>query len=218
MSCYRYTHTSPHIYYSPPKHPCLFHFIDCLCALSCLLISCSASGCCLFHKSCLSGSAGDATPSLLSWIMYFIYSPSSFYRSVWGHEEKAFYKTINANLISAHPPPPHQSQLQRGHKDGEGDNQLIWSSALGNGERKRSWGTDIHLLGMIELRRERELERREGWRNEVVWVTEDEGARAWEMQWVCVLDMRVWKIEMQRMKYCKIVWWKTDGVIGGTAM
>lgn len=36
------------------------------------------------------------------------------------------------------------------------DNQLIWSSALGNGERKRSWGTDIYLLGMIELRRERE--------------------------------------------------------------
>lgn len=116
---------SPLIYHSPPKHPCLFHFIDRLCALSCPLISCSASGCCLFHKSCLSGSAGDATPSLLSWIMYFIYSPLSFYGSVWGQEEKAFYKNINANLISAHPLPPHQSQLQRGHKDGKGDNQLI---------------------------------------------------------------------------------------------
>lgn len=108
-----------------------------------------------------------------------------FTGSVQGQKEKPFYKNINANLISAAPPPAHhypRLSRQRGPKEGEGDNQLIWSSALGNGERKRSWGMDIHLLGMIELRTEWELERREGWRNEVVWVTEEGGARAWETQ------------------------------------
>lgn len=37
---------------------------------------------------------------------------------------------------------------------------------------------DIHLLGMIELRTELELERREGWRKEVLWVTVEGEAHA----------------------------------------
>lgn len=102
-------------------------------------------------------------------------------------DEKDIFKNINANLILAYPPPPWW--LRSAEKGGRASqrqdrvhNQLIWSSALGNGERKRSWGTDIHLLGMIELRTEWELQRREDWRNEVLGVTVNESACAWEIQ------------------------------------
>lgn len=51
-SGYTCKHTrSPHMYYTPPKQPCLFHFIDRLSALSCPLISCSAL-CLLYAPGC----------------------------------------------------------------------------------------------------------------------------------------------------------------------
>lgn len=75
-------------------HAALWNFTDHLYAFSCPLISCSvpllwASGGCPFNKSLLSGSAGEATPSSVSQIMYFIYFHLSFYRVCPGAEGKA---------------------------------------------------------------------------------------------------------------------------------
>lgn len=125
-----------------------------------------------------------------SGFMYFIYSLLSFYGACLEPERKShFFKISMQTWFTLR---YHASfGRRRGRRDGGGDNQLIWSSALGNGERKRSWGTDIHLLGMIELRTEWELQRRENWRNEVVRVTEDEDACAWEMQGdVCLIRVK----------------------------
>lgn len=109
----RYMHTrSPHMYYKPPKQTCIFHFIDCLSVLSCPLILCSAlcfscmlPGCCFiflfffFLKSCLS--APSPLPAHLLYLFPFV---QGLFR---GSRKKPFYKNINANRISARPPPPH---------------------------------------------------------------------------------------------------------------
>lgn len=145
----RYMHTrSPHMYYKPPKQTCIFHFIDCLSVLSCPLILCSAlcfscmlPGCCfIFLFFFFLNHACQPPP--LSQPIYFIYSLLS--KACLGAAGKSHFIKISMQtgflLVLRH----HTDFGQ--YKGAQrcwwwvwgGDNQLIWSSALGNGERKRS--------------------------------------------------------------------------------
>lgn len=75
-----------------------------------------APGCCFvlfINSSCLFPQAYPPPPTPS--IKYFINSPLSSYRVCLGAmKKKAFHKNINANPISAHPPPPPRHQPAHG--------------------------------------------------------------------------------------------------------
>lgn len=101
---------------------------------------------CPLYKSCLSISAGFHPPmlppaptSLLLLAHVFYLFPFVLLWVCLGAGGKSHFIKISMQTWFLYTLRHHTSlSRQRGHRDGEGDNQLIWSSALGNGERKRS--------------------------------------------------------------------------------
>lgn len=148
IAAHRYMHTrSPHMYYKPPKQSVYFisliaylfylvpwSYVQLCVSLVCFRVVVLFS---FFLKSCFSA------PSL-SQPIYFIYSLLSFYKTCLVAGGKSHFIKISMQtwflLVLRH----HTDFGQ--YKGAQrcwwwvwgGDNQLIWSSALGNGERKRS--------------------------------------------------------------------------------
>lgn len=126
---YRYMHAHlPHMYCLPPKQPCLFHFIDLLSALSVPWSHVQVRVACMLQvvvfpslkvlPVCVCRLVPFQAPlphPPLSPGSCILSSPlCPFMGSVWWQKEKPFYKNIDANLISAHPPPPYQPQSAEG--------------------------------------------------------------------------------------------------------